>query len=277
MISQDNIIEQFKKKGFNEEENHNMPSSLLWQPNFVLTNGSDKYYILLRSSNTILPTFLNRISKSSAKYNSIIVFGKKCTKKEENEILSLGISVGYFISGRLTLKLRNKIKALAKEASKKLQVIDIFISSKQDIQEREFVRDKVEVLRKINTFPFNPPHLIEYEKFNISELYEYIDSVLDDCDWIIIIIEDNPSDVVKYEIARAIKQIAHENIFMFVKSSKLCQSIWKEELDKIKNLKPPTIKYLPYNTISDLEVTMSRAIQVRMNQIYNKRKIKTIR
>lgn len=276
MTSQNNIIVQFRKKGFHEEENHKTPSSLLWQPNFVLSKGVEKYYVLLRSSNTILPTFLNRISKSSAKYNSIIVFEKKCTKKEENEILSLGISVGYFINERLTLKLRNKLKALAREANKKLQVIDIFLSSKQDIPEREFVREKVEALRKIHFFPFNPPRLIEYDKFDISELYEYIDSVLDRCDWIIIIIEDNLSPVVKYEIERAINQIAHENIFIFVKSSKLCQTVWKEELDKIKNLKPPTIKYLPYNKLSDLEVTISRAIHVRMNQIYNKQKIKTI-
>jgi hypothetical protein len=207
MGNKDKMLEQLSKSGFLEAKKHKLPATLLWQPDIVLSKDSQKYYVLFRTTNTILPSFLSRISKTSSKHNTLIVFESKCSKNDENEIISFGISVGYFIAGKLYLKLRNQAKSVAKEAKKKLEVIDIFISSKQNILEREFVAGRIEVLRKINYYPFNPPHLIEYEFFTIPKLYNHINSVLDSCEWIIIVLEDNYSKVVKHEIRRAIKQL----------------------------------------------------------------------
>lgn len=269
------LLVQFTKQGFVEIKNQKLPSKILWQPDFVVKKNNIKYFILLRTNNSILPAFLSRISKSSSQYDSVIVFEKKLSKTDENEIISLGISVGYFIDDKLTLKLRTQSKVVVKEAKKKLQVIDIFVSSKQDIEERNFVEERLENLRKTNEYPFNPPHLIEYEKFDIGKLYKHIDSTIDKCDWIVIILEDNYSKVVNYEIKESIKKIEHKNIFMFVKSTKECHLIWKKELDLIKELKPPTIKYLPYSDLKDLEVTMSKAVHLRMAEIFKKNKIST--
>ena len=277
MIDRVDILGHLKKQGYVEVENIKTPPALLWQPDLIVSKGIIKYYILFRSSNTILSTFFNRISNSSSTYNTIIVFEKKCIKKEEVEILSLGISVGYFISGKLTLKLRNQAKSLEKEVKEKLQVIDIFVSSKQDILERKFVEDRVETLRKTNFYPFNPPHLIEYERFDLNDLYGYIDSVLDECDWIIIVLEDDYSRVVKYEIGRSIEKLSHENIFIFVKSSIACNTSWTEELEYIRNLETKSIKYIQYIDLRDLEVVMCRAIHLRMAEIYKKQKIKTMK
>jgi hypothetical protein len=268
------ILNHFEKQGFSEIENLKIPVSILWQPDFVITKNNIKYYVLLRTNNSILPAFLSRISNSSSKYNSIIVFEKKCSKIEENEIISMGISIAYFIDNKLTLKIRTQNKSVAKEVEKKLEVIDIFVSSKQDIRERVFVAERLEALRKINEYPFNPPHLIEYDSFDIRKLNKHIDSIIDKCDWIMIILEENYSKVVKYEIQEAVKKIHHENIFMFVKSTKDCHNNWQKELDFIINLKPPTIKYLPFSDINDLEVTMSRAVHLRMSQIFKIKKIK---
>ncbi|MEI6767142.1 MAG: hypothetical protein WCM76_16045 [Bacteroidota bacterium] len=278
MNSKDKILSQLFKAGYTEAKKVKLPTSLLWQPDLIFTKNSETYYVLLRSTNTILPSFLSRISNSSSKCNSLIIFEKKCSKTEENQIISFGISVGYFIQGKLTLKLRSQVKAVAKEAKKKLQVIDIFVSSKQGIKEREFVAGRIEALRKINRYPFNPPNLIEYDSFAINKLYKHIDTVLDSCDWIIIILEDNFSNpkIVRHEIHRAVKKLKHENIFMFVKSTKLCQQGWKRELDFIKALIPPSIKYLPFSDISDLEVTMTKAIHLRMSKIFKKQKIQTV-
>ena len=269
------ILGHFTKQGFVEIKNQKLPSSILWQPDFVIKKNNVKYFVLLRANNSILPAFLSRISKSSSQYDSIIVFEKKLSKADENEIISFGISVGYFINGKLTLKLRTQSKVVVNEVKKKLQVIDIFVSSKQDIEERKFVEERLENLRKINEYPFNPPHLIEYEKFNLGNLYKHIDSKIDKCDWIVIILEDNYSKDVSYEINEAIKKIDHTNIFMFVKSTKECHATWKKELDLIKDLKPPTIKYLPYSDIKDLEVNMSKAVHLRMAEIFKKYKITT--
>lgn len=275
MERSEEILGHFAKQGFLEIKNQKLPSSILWQPDFVIKKNNIKYFALLRTSNSVLPAFLSRISKSSSRYNSIIVFEKKLTRTDENEIISLGISIGYFINGKLALKLRTQNKTVIKEVKKKLQVIDIFVSSKQDIEERTFVEERLENLRKINEYPFNPPHLIEYEKFDIRNLYKHIDSTIDKCDWIVIILEENYSKVVKHEIHEAIKKIEHQNIFMFVKSTKECHSKWKKELDLIVNLKPPTIKYLPFSDLRDLEVTMSKAVHLRMADIFKKNKITT--
>lgn len=214
MNSKDKILSQLSKAGFAEVKKNKLPAALLWQPDIILSKNSETYYVLLRTTNTILPSFLSRISKSSSKFNSIIIFEKKCNKTDENEIISFGISVGYFIDGRLTINLRHKVKSVAKEANQKLQVIDIFISSKQDIEERNFVVDRIEALRKINFYPFSPPHQIEYDSFPITKLYKHINTVLDSCEWIIIILEDNFSNpkVVRHEIHRAVKKLRHENI-----------------------------------------------------------------
>lgn len=268
------ILSHFVKQGFQEVENPKIPSTILWQPDLVVTKNNIKYYALLRTNNSILPAFLSRISNSSSKFNSIIVFEKKCSKSEENQIISMGISVGYFIDNKLTLKLRTQNKSVAKEVKKKLEVIDIFVSSKQDIPEREFISERLEVLRKINEYPFNPPHLIEYDRFEITKLYNYIDSTLDKCDWITIILNENYSNVVSYEIHEAVKKINHDNIFIFVKSTKECHKNWQKELDFIINLEPPTIKYLPYSDLTDLEVTMSKAVHLRMSLIFKNKKIK---
>lgn len=273
MINKDKILVQFAKEGFFENQKLKQPTSLLWQPNLILNNELGTYYILFRASNTLLPAFLDRISKTASKFNSLIIFEKKCTNKEENEIISQGISIGYFICGKLILKIRTQKKEIAVETKKKLSVIDIFISSKQDISEREFVAERIETIRKIYSYPFNPPKLIEYHKFDIKDLYNYINSQIDICEWIIILLQEEYSEVVRHEIKRAIKKIEHNNIFMFVKSTKVCQATWKKELDLIKKLESKSIKYLPYSSLADLEITMTKAINVRMNQIYKKNKI----
>lgn len=275
MTGAENILKQFIKNGFADENSAKLPSTIQWQPDLIVSKSNSKYYVLIRKGNIILPTFLSRISNSSSKFNSIIVFDKKCSKTEENEILSMGISIGYFIDNKLTLKLKTNIKQVSKEVKKKLTVIDIFVSSKQDITEREFIADRIEMLRKVHSYPFNPPHLIEHDKFDIRKLKSYINSVMDECEWLVIILEDNYSKIVSYELSKAIGQIPHDNIFMFVKSTKECHSKWTKELELIKNLIPPTIKYLPYTDQTNLEANLTRAINLRMGQIYKKHKIKT--
>jgi hypothetical protein len=275
MKDSENILKQFVQNGFAEYKPAKLPSTIKWHPDLIVSKNKSIYYVLLRKGNTILPTFLSRISNSSSKFNSIIVFDKKCSKADENEILSMGISIGYYVDNKLTLKLKTNIKQVSKEVKKKLTVIDIFVSSKQDISEREFVSDRIEMLRRVHSYPFNPPHLIEHDKFDMRKLKPYINSVMDDCEWFVIILEDNYSKIVSYELKKAIGQIPHDNIFMFVKSTKECHTKWTKELELIKALIPPTIKYLPYTDQTNLEANLTRAINLRMGQIYKKHKIKT--
>jgi len=43
------------------------------------------------------------------------------------------------------------------------------------------------------------------------------------CEWIVIVLEDNYSSVVNYEITKAVKEFDHNNIFMFIKLTNACQ------------------------------------------------------
>jgi len=275
MAASDLIKDYFTSSGYKELPVSKSPKTLLWQPDFILSKNGYIYLVLVKSNNSIPPAFLDRINKiPSRNIIPLIIFAQKLSITNENIITSAGISIGYFIRGKvLNLKIKKKLpkQEIQKEIKKKLEVIDIFISSKQDIAEREFILDRLEVLRKTNSFPFNPPHLIEYDRFVLNKLYEHIKQVMRNCEWIVIILEDNFSKVVRYEIKQAVKLIRHENIFMFVKSSSSCQTKWKTDLNNIKELK--TIKYLPYTDTKDLEVSLARAINKRMTEIQKKKKI----
>ena len=269
------ILILFQKQGFTEVKLNKLPSSIQWKPDIIVSKNNQNYHILHRRNNSIPPIFLSRISNSNSEFRTLIVFGKKCSRQDEKEILSMGISIGYLINGKLTLKVKTNKKIVSKEVKEKLSVIDIFVSSKQDILEREFVAERLEMLRKIHAYRFSPPHLIEHDKFEIDKLYTYINDTMDQCEWIVIILEDFHSEVVKYEIDRAIETISHDNIFMFVKSTKKCNKEWKVELEKVKMLDPPTIKYLPYSDNVTLETNLTKAINLRMSQIYKLNKITT--
>jgi hypothetical protein len=58
---------------------------------------------------------------------------------------------------------------------------------------------------------------------------------------------------------------------MFVKSTSECSISWKKELAKVKKLK--TIKYMPFLNKNELEVTLSKAIHVRMTAICKKQNV----
>lgn len=152
---------------------------------------------------------------------------------------------------------------------KKLPVIDIFLSSKQNIPERKFLANRIEFLRYSESYPFNPPCLIENESGNMNNIRRQINNALSRCDWIVIVLEDHFSADVRYELNKALNIMNHENIFLFVKETETCFTCWKKELEKIRSLR--TIKYLPYTDLEDLEVIFIKAIKHRMTKIYNRR------
>ena len=192
-----------------EISNYRLPADLLWQPDFIFSKNDFTYLVLIKSNNSILPSFLHRISKiPKGKIVPLIIFEQKLkNKRDEQSILSLGISLGYFIRGKLFnvhIKRKRPEKTIKSEIRKKLKSIDIFISSKQDIDEREFIKARIHLLRDIHNYPFFT-HLIEYDKYNINQIYKYIDEQMGRCEWIIIIVEDQYSPDVSYEIRRALK------------------------------------------------------------------------
>jgi hypothetical protein len=273
----DRIKDQFIAKGYEESLNYKLPKSMLWQPDLILTKNNNVFLVLFKTNNSIPPSFLNRIL-IIPKDNIIplIIFAQKLNSKEEKDILSLGISVGYFLKGRLVniiIKKKLPRNIAKKDIENKLPSIHIFISSKQDIDEREFVKGRIYYLRDTFYYPFFP-HLIEYNNFPLSKLYKHIDEEMKKCEWIIILLEDNYSKVVKYEINKSIKMINHKNIFMFRKSTQKCKKAWEKITNKIEKLENKSIHYLPFSDTNDLEITLSRAIKSRIDEICKKKKIK---
>lgn len=275
MTATEKIKSQLIANGYAEMPLSKCPKSLLWQPDLILSKDNSVYLVLIKSNNSIPPAFLDRISKiPSPNIIPLILFAQKLSVTNETEITSLGISIGYFIRGKISnLKIKKKLPrtTIRREIKKKLEVIDIFISSKQDISEREFIKDRLEYLREAYSFPFNLPRRIEYDKFSLPKLYKHIKEVMTNCEWIVILLEDNFSKVVRYEIKLACSIIRHENIFMFVKSTNTCHTNWVKELEKIKALK--TIKYLPYTDSKDLEVTLTKSVNKRMVEIQKRKHI----
>jgi hypothetical protein len=274
MATLDKIRDQFINNGFAELSNYRLPKSLLWRPDLIFTKSNYTYFVLVKSNNSIPPSFLNRISNiPKGNIIPLIVFAQKLKDTEEKRILSLGISIAYLIRGRLVhfnIKKKSPPNIFKRELKNKLKSIDIFISSKQDIDEREFIKGRIYILRDVNLYPFFP-HLIEYDKFRITEIYKHIDDEMGKCEWIIFLLEENPSPYVKYEINKALKIIEHDNIFMFVKLTNDCRTTWEKELNEVK--KYNSIHYMPYTNTNDLEVSLTRAVNKRMDQICKKEKI----
>jgi hypothetical protein len=277
MTAMDKLKQQFINIGFVELAITKTPKALKWQPDLLFSKDGFTYLVLVKSNNSIQPGFLDRVGIiPKGNFIPLIVFSSMPTSSDQRIITSLGVSIGIFARGKLshlTIQKRLSTTEIRKKNKGKLEVIDIFVSSRQEIEERNFIQDRIETLRKINSYPFNPPHLIEYDKFDIKKLYKHIDDVMSHCEWIVIILEDTYSKVVRYEINKAINIIDHKNIFMFVKSTIACQAAWKNSLKKVKELKSKSIKYLPYSNRSELEVALSRAIKTRINEICKRKNI----
>lgn len=282
MSPQDKIKQQFISSDFRELPLSKLPKSLLWQPDLVFVKNNYTYLVLIKSNNSIPPTFLNRIANiPSGNIIPLIIFAQKVDRHKEKEILNLGISVGNYFRGRLlNLKIRKKTDqtTVKKEIRKKLDHIDIFVSSKQngsdgiELGERTLAKKTINLLRDTRNYPFTA-HLIEYERFKLNKLYEKINEVMEHCEWIVILLEDYFSKTVRYEINKAIKTKDHQNIFIFLKSTHVCKKAWKNVIAKITKMNSKSIKYLPYSDLTDLEVTMTKAINNRMNEICEKKKI----
>jgi len=273
---EDKVREQFLTKGYKEVSNYRMPANLLWRPSLVFSKNGFTYLILVKSNNSIPQSFLDRIAKiPSKKIIPVIVFAQRLKNKtEEKLILSLGISFAYYLRGKIVnekIRQKRSTHLVKQDIKKKLRVIDIFISSKQDIRERKLIEEIVNKEREVNSYPFNPPRRIEYARFGIKGIYRYIDKSIGICEWVIILLEDNKSPYVKYEINKSIKTKRPENIFLFVKSTKKCQTVWQKQLNKIKLMN--SIHYVTYSTFSELEVRLRIAIKTQMEKIYRKHKI----
>ena len=270
------VKEQFLNNSYKEVPNYKLPKSLLWQPDLIFSKNDFIYFVLVKTNDSIPPSFLDRISKvPKGKVIPLIVFSQRLkNKKDEKYILSLGISIAFFLRGRIvnvTIRKKRSPQIVKQEIKKKLRVIDIFISSKQDVSERKFMEDIINLEREVNYYPFNPPHLIEYDKFNIREIYKRIDQVMSICDWVIILLENNYSQYVRYEINKSIRTKRPENIFLFVKQTNICMITWKKELNKIKRLN--SIHYIPYSNNNELEVYLRRAIKTQINKICKRQSI----
>lgn len=272
----DKIKVQFHSKGYIEVPNYNISSGLLWNPDLVFSKNDYTYLILIKSNKTMPPSFLNRLSFiPDENIIPLIVFQQKISNKTEDDIQIAGISIAYFINGRLMdISVQKKLskRDVSREIKKKLNVIDIFISSKQQIDERIYIKERINFLHQTSSYPFNPPTLIEYDKFGPERIYKEINARMKNCEWIVIILEENHSIYVRYEINRAIKTIKPENIFMFVKSTSECLSTWKRELNKIKKI--DLFKFIHYTNINDLDIVFTRAVHKRMDEICKEQNVK---
>jgi len=283
MVLLDKIIEQFVKEGYVKVAATNSLKNLKWQPDIIFSKKGFKFLVLVKSNNSIPPSFLNRISNiPKGNFIPLILFAQKLKDKDEKDILSLGISIAYFIRGKLVdVKIRKKISqnVVKEDVKSKLPMINIFVSSKQDgidnveLEERKLIRKTINLLHDTRDYPFGRPRCIEYNSFALHDLNKQIVAEMKTCHWIIILLEDSRSPTVSFEIKKALTLILHKNIFMFVKDTIACKTIWKKELTKIENLPGTTVKWLPYSNVNDLEVTLTRAIDKRMNEIYKKLKI----
>lgn len=272
----DKIKVQFHSKGYIEVPNYNISSDLLWNPDLVFSKNDYTYLILIKSNKTMPPSFLNRLSFiPDENIIPLIVFQQKISNKTEDDIQIAGISIAYFINGRLmdiSIKKKLSKRDVSREINKKLNVIDIFISSKQQIDERIYIKERINFLYQTSSYPFSPPTLIEYDKFGPERIYKEINARMKNCEWIVIILEENHSIYVRYEINRAIKTIKPENIFMFVKSTSECLSTWKRELNRIKKI--DLFKFIHYTSINDLDIVFTRAVHKRIDEICKKQNVK---
>lgn len=268
---EDKVKQLLLARGFEEVRDRALLKKLMWRPDFVVALEGYTYPTEVKGNLAVLPSLLNRISQASSDTVSpLVIFPEMPRASMLRQMSEFGISNGYLKNGEIAslelLKRRPK-STVRKEVRRKLQQIDIFVSSRQEIEERKFVAERLEYHRKASSFPFGPPILIEHDKFHLNDLYGYIDEQLENADWFVNVLEDHHSDVVSYEIMAALDKIDHDNIFMFVKETAACKDAWNNELETIRQLPARTVKYLPYSNLTELEVDLAKAVNRRMREI----------
>lgn len=277
MVDHSKIRHQFTKEGFAELSVSKTPESVLWSPDLLFSKDGYTFPVLVKTNDAIPPAFLSRIAQiKDQKIKPVIIFCQKPKPKDrkrtEESLLSLGISSGYFLNGKLTdLQIKKKISPQAKKELRKLNSIDVFISSKQNIKTRKYIRGRLYFLRDTESYPFFA-RLIEYEKHPSDKLEEYIDEVMEQCEWIVVLLEDEYSKITFYELKRAIGTMNHNNIFVFVKETKKCKTTWNHALELLKT--STSVTYLSYSNRPDLEIIFCSAVKKRMRQICKQKKIK---
>ena len=265
-----------KKQGFKRDLT-GIQKDFAWKPDVFLTKGSESRAFLIRQTDSVPNILVERmaLTRSRKKRFFINIVFLKDPKPQTKKTLALyGIGIQLMDVGKLVESRKSKnFSASIKTkklvvANKKMRRTDIFLSSQQEIPEREAARRVINDINRKSRFPVFPFQAEDDDRFggSRSQTKRCIDEGLRRCEWFVGILAEECRYWVTYEVKQAIeKDFKDGDITIYVRTTLETQRAWKTLLGWIKN---KNFKYLPFSDKADLKTKLYRRILSKIERIH---------
>ena len=260
-----------------------IPARFRYAPDVLATKDGSTFAFFIRQSDSIPEVLIQRIASMrnpKKKLNFFVVFSKE-PRKQSVKLLNLyGMGIKIVRNGKMknaqrkVFEVKKKIisKEQKRERAKKMPLTEIFVSSHQEIEERNKSEDITEELYACWKFPFKAIFVEKDTRYSINQTDECIEDNLKNSELFLGILADEYRPVVdKKEIRRAFQLFDLHQIMIFVKANRNCKKNWSALIKWIKDKE--TVKYVEYNDLTDFEIKLKRWLMERAQEIHNRLEI----
>lgn len=280
MIEEIKIEHILSARGYSIQKNVSLPQ-LAWRPDLLVRKNGELFAVLIRKSDDIPESFLQRMAITKAKDKKIlarILFCKK-PKLSGLRMASLyGVGVWYLDGGKLVDEQSKKVAPLPKmnvqkkrgREQRKMPRLDLFISSHQSILERKIAAEVIKDLRDAHNWPLLPILIENDPKYSPKRVKKCIKDGMDRAELFVAILAKEYRPIVKDEIKMAFKTyFKGHQILIFVRDLKDRPILLQRLISWIEQ--QGTVKYLPYFDESDFKTKLNGALMVKIQSICKKK------
>lgn len=273
------------KQEFELLEDEKISQKFSFEPSLLTIKQDSLRAFYLRTGNSIPSFYLQRLSLmktiSGFVTEIFVVFEKtppnavivECSRYGIGAIVSMGKSCKLVHPSQ---KWGSAIKINAIVKVPKMSQIDLFISSKQVLEERDIAKDIIDLVRNSMKKPVYAKLVEEDQRYNEmsnKKLKELIELCLQEADYTICFLGDERRDIVAWEVKRALEILYVEQVIIFLKSSREAKHNWSGLIEFIHTqyeLKGKTVKYIEYVDTRDFRNKFHERIMVLLEKIHQK-------
>jgi hypothetical protein len=256
------------------------PKWFSYSPNIIAKKDNDTLGIYIREGNSMPEVLIQRISSSSSikrKVKFEIIFLKKPNSTTIQLLNLYGLGIGYIVKAKVkeiqTIKpvLTKKISKNKGPQHKKMPTTEIFISSHQDIEERQEAKKLIEEFFPTHKIPFSPVLVEDDFSFTFSETKKCIDHNLNISELFLGILAEQYRPWVSKEIKKIFKMRNPNEIIIFIKSNKKTKTNWKNLTSWI--IKQKNVKYFEYVDTTEFKRKLNHCLMLKAKKIHQELKI----
>jgi hypothetical protein len=145
----------------------------------------------------------------------------------------------------------------------------IFVSSIQELEERQEVKKIVDIQRESLRVPIFPMLVEDDQRYenNIKKIWPIICDCMDECDYVTVILRGEHVDIIEEEIRRALELYDPAEILFYVKNDKVTKDAWELVL---RIATQAGVKYTEYFDVRDLYLKFNKRIMQVIKHLHDK-------